>query len=115
MLFIPIYEVFIPYDDKPEQEWWVSRFIWEDFFLFISYLMLALPWLAYCFSPKKLLRTMLIVFSFVNLAGTFMAGAMPMQDLSPLWGMPVYLVVCIAILFYILRIEKVTERAKTGQ
>jgi hypothetical protein len=106
LLFIPIYMVFVPYENKPEQECWEFRFVWEDFFAFLSYLLLAFFWVLNLFKSNKILRIFLIAFSLLNLIGIFMAGAMPTQDLVPYWGMIVYMILCILVSFYVIRIGK---------
>ncbi|WP_284652986.1 hypothetical protein [Flavobacterium terrisoli] len=106
MLFIPIYEVYIPYENKPEKECWEIAYIWEDFLAFASYLFFTLAWFLNLLKRNKFLRISLLIFSVLNLIGTFLAASMPAQDLVFLLGMPIYLILCLSVLFYIIKMER---------
>jgi hypothetical protein len=104
LLCIPIYTVFVPYENKPEQECWEFRFVWDNFFEFLSYFLLASLWVLNLFKSTRILRIFLITFSLLTLIGIFLAGAMPTQDLVPYWGMIVYMILCILVSFYSIRV-----------
>ena len=105
MLFIPIYEVFVPYENKPENECWELTFVWEDFITFLSYSLFAIVWFLNLYIQNKFLKIILIIFAIINLIGTFLAGSMPSQDLIFSLGMPIYMILCLCVLFYIIKIE----------
>lgn len=104
MLLIPIYEVFVPYENKPEKECWELKFIWEDFITLFSYFLFALFWLLNLKYRNNFLRILLSIFAIINLIGTFIAGIVPCPDLVFVWGTPVYAVLCLCVLFYIIKI-----------
>lgn len=106
ILLIPIYEVFAPEENETQDKWWKLVFIWEDFITMLFYTVLALGWFLNLVKHNKLLRILLIVFAIVNLIGTFLATSVPSQDLVYLPGTGIYLIVCLLILFYLIRIEK---------
>lgn len=103
VLIIPVYEVFVPYEDKPE---WELTFIWEDFVAFVSYILLALLWFAYLKKQHTFLRFLLVIFSGMSLIGMLLAVAMPSMDLIFLLGMPLYMILCLLLSFYLMRVEK---------
>lgn len=109
ILLIPIYEVYVPYENKTENECWEFRYIWEDFSILLSYTILVLGWFLFLYKKNKYLKTSLIVFSIINLIGIFFATSMPAQDLVFWFGAAVFMLLCFLILFYLIKFEKINN------
>lgn len=106
ILFIPVYEVFTPYENKPEKECWEFAFIWNDSIAFLSYIILFIGWFLNLIKQNKFLKISLITFSILNLIGTILATSMPSQDLFFLPGTGIYMMVCFLVPLYLIKFEK---------
>ena len=100
ILITPIYEVFIPYENKPVNECWELRFIWEDSITLLAYTLLLLGWILNMVKQSKLLIIILIAYSVLSLIGTFLSFSIPSQDLIFLPGTGILMILCFMILLY---------------
>jgi hypothetical protein len=117
VLLVPVYEVFIPYENKPEKKCWELRFIWEDSIILLSYMFLLLFWILNIVKQNGFLKIFLIAFSTLNLIGAFLSLSMPSQDLTFQPGIGIFMILCFLILFYLIKLKNVnrnTTSAKSG-
>lgn len=114
ILITPIYEVFIRYENKPVNECWELRFIWEDSITLLAYTLLLLGWILNMVKQSKLLIILLIAFSVLSLIGTSLLFSIPSQDLIFLPGTGIFMILCFMILFYLIKYWDINRTETAG-
>lgn len=110
MLILPIHEVFIPYENKPEKDCWELLFIWQDLNAFLLYIFFCLCWIIYFFKQTLFLRILLIIYSLTNLYLIYKILSFPMQDFLPYWGIWNYIILSLLVLVYTSLIESFMKK-----
>lgn len=114
LFFLPMYEVFVPSNNTPEQEFWEIRFIWEDFIFFLCYILLALLWILQFFIQHKILSILLIILPAIVSVLIFSTMILPSQDIVYSIGIFIYLAICLLIILYKWKIH-IPINASTNQ